>query len=69
MDRAAFERDGAWRFERRLTPDQIDALRTLADERIGDRPGTRLDGEVRLAAFQDGYSTTKTIEKLSGDAA
>jgi D-beta-D-heptose 7-phosphate kinase/D-beta-D-heptose 1-phosphate adenosyltransferase len=25
-------------------------------------------GEVRLAAFQDGYSTTKTIEKLSGDA-
>ncbi len=26
-------------------------------------------GEVRLAAFQDGYSTTKTIEKLSGDAA
>ena len=24
-------------------------------------------GEVRLAAFQDGYSTTKTIEKLSGD--
>ncbi|CAN5267483.1 D-glycero-beta-D-manno-heptose-7-phosphate kinase [soil metagenome] len=26
-------------------------------------------GEVRLATFQDGYSTTKTIEKLSGDAA
>jgi len=26
-------------------------------------------GEVRLAVFQDGYSTTKTIEKLSGDAA
>ena len=51
MDRAAFERDGAWRFERRLAPDQIDALRTLADERIGDRPGTRLDGEVRLAAL------------------
>jgi len=25
-------------------------------------------GEVRLAAFEDGYSTTKTIEKLSGDA-
>ena len=51
MDRAAFERDGAWRFERQLTPDQIDALRTLADERIGDRPGMRLDGEVRLAAL------------------
>jgi D-beta-D-heptose 7-phosphate kinase/D-beta-D-heptose 1-phosphate adenosyltransferase len=26
-------------------------------------------GEVKLARFQDGYSTTKTIEKLSGDAA
>jgi len=26
-------------------------------------------GEVRLARFEDGYSTTKTIEKLSGDAA
>jgi D-beta-D-heptose 7-phosphate kinase/D-beta-D-heptose 1-phosphate adenosyltransferase len=25
-------------------------------------------GEVRLATFQDGYSTTKTIEKLAGDA-
>lgn len=25
-------------------------------------------GEVKLAQFQDGYSTTKTIEKLSGDA-
>lgn len=50
-DRDAFERDGALRFERQLTPDQIEALRTLADERIGDRPGTRLDGEIRLAAL------------------
>ncbi len=51
MDRTAFERDGALRFERQLTADQIEALRTLADERIGDRPGTRLDGEARLAAL------------------
>ena len=51
MDREAFERDGACRFEQQLTPDQIEALRTLADERIGDRPGARLDGEGRLTAL------------------
>jgi hypothetical protein len=51
MDHAAFERDGAWRFERQLTTEQIEELRTLADERIGDRPGMRLNGEVRLAAL------------------
>ncbi len=51
MDRDSFERDGALRFPRQLTADQIEALRTLADERIGDRPGTRLDGEARLAAL------------------
>lgn len=51
MDRAAFERDGALRFERQLTPDQIEALQTLADERIGERPGTRLDGEGSLTAL------------------
>ncbi len=51
MDRDSFERDGALRFPRQLTADQIEALRTLADERIGDRPGTRLDGELRLAAL------------------
>jgi len=51
MDREAFKRDGALRFERRLTSSQIEILRTLADARIGDRPGTRLDGEVELAAL------------------
>lgn len=51
MDREAFERDGALRFERQLMPDQIESLRTLANERVGDRPGTRLDGEDRLRAM------------------
>lgn len=51
MDRAAFERDGALRFAQQLTPDQIEALRMLADERIGDRPGARLDGEDQLATL------------------
>ena len=51
MDDAAFERDGALRFERRLTPDQIEALRALADDRIGSRPGVRLTDEPRLNAL------------------
>ena len=47
-DLAVFEQTGALRFERQLTPDQIDSLRAVADERIGSRPGARLDGEARL---------------------
>jgi hypothetical protein len=51
IDHATFERNGALRFERQLPPDGIEALRMLADERIGDRPGARLDGESRLATL------------------
>jgi len=49
MDLAAFEQDGALRFERQLTQDQIDSLRAVADQRIAGRPGARLDSEARLA--------------------
>ena len=45
-DLAAFEKDGALRFERQLTTDQIESLRAMAD---GSRPGARLDSEARLA--------------------
>lgn len=48
-DLAAFEQNGALRFERQLTAGQIDSLRAVADERIGSRPGARLDSEARLA--------------------
>jgi hypothetical protein len=51
MDRAAFERDGAWRFERQLTPSDIETLRLLADSRIGARPGVRLANEPQLTAM------------------
>ena len=51
MDRAAFERDGAWRFERRLTASDVEPLRLLADSRIGSRPGVRLAEEPQLAAL------------------
>lgn len=51
MDREAFERDGALLFKRQLTLSQVETLRSLADERIGDRPGTRLDGETRLVTL------------------
>ena len=53
-DRDAFERDGALRFERRLTPDQIKVLRFLADERIGaidQRPAAHAVGS--LIRFED----------------
>ncbi|MDQ8030227.1 MAG: phytanoyl-CoA dioxygenase family protein [Brevundimonas sp.] len=42
MDREAFERDGALHAGRRLDDRALDALRTLADARIGARPGARL---------------------------
>jgi len=51
MDRAAFERDGAWRFERRLTASEVEPLRVLADSRLGARPGARLAGEPQLTAL------------------
>jgi hypothetical protein len=56
MDRAAFERDGAWRFERRLTASEVEGLRALADHRIGSRPGVRMSDEPRLTEMlaQDG---------------
>ena len=51
IDRAAFERDGALRFERRLTLPEVEGLRALADDRIGSRPGVRLTDEPRLTAL------------------
>jgi len=51
MDRAAFERDGAWRFERRLSVSEVEDLRALADDRIGSRPGVRLTDEPQLTAL------------------
>ncbi|WP_420471982.1 phytanoyl-CoA dioxygenase family protein [Brevundimonas sp. FT23042] len=48
MDREAFERDGALHAGRRLDADALDALRALADARIGARPGARLAGEPLL---------------------
>lgn len=51
MDRAAFDRDGALRFHLRLTLPEIEALRALADDRIGYRPGVRLTDEPRLIAL------------------
>ncbi|RZJ01782.1 MAG: phytanoyl-CoA dioxygenase [Brevundimonas sp.] len=51
MDRAAFERDGAWRFDRRLTTSEVEGLRALADDRIGQRPGVRLTDEPLLTAL------------------
>lgn len=51
MDRAAFERDGAWRFERQLTAPDVEPLRLLADSRIGNRPGVRLTDEPRMTAL------------------
>lgn len=51
MDPRAFERDGAWRFDRSLSGSDVEALRTLADDRIGSRPGVRLADEPRLTAL------------------
>lgn len=51
MDRAAFERDGAWRFGNCLTTSQVEGLRALSDERIGSRPGVRLTDEPELTAL------------------
>jgi len=51
MDRSSFEREGAWRFERRLGAAQVEALRALADERMEARPGARLRGEPQLNAL------------------
>lgn len=48
MDREAFERDGALHAGRRMDDDALDALRALADARIGARPGARLAGEPLL---------------------
>lgn len=48
IDHEAFARDGALHLPRRLTPDQIDALCTLADARLGGRAGARLAGEPAL---------------------
>ncbi|WP_349681115.1 phytanoyl-CoA dioxygenase family protein [Brevundimonas sp. UBA7664] len=51
MDQAAFERDGALRFKRQLSVADIEALRALADARIGSRPGVRLADEPRLTVL------------------
>ena len=51
MDRTAFERDGAWRFEGRLTASDIEPLRLLADDRIGACPGVRLADEPQLTTL------------------
>jgi len=61
MDRAAFERDGAWRFERRLTASDVEPLRLLADSRIGSRPGIRLAEEPQLTALLGPDGTVGTI--------
>lgn len=48
MDRAVFERDGVWRFKRRLTVSEIETLRELAEDRLGSQPGVRLTNEPLL---------------------
>lgn len=51
MDRAAFERNGAVRFEGVLAPCEIERLRALANEHVQDRPGARLTGDRWLSTF------------------
>lgn len=51
IDRSAFERDGAVHLGRRLADFDIETLRTLADDRIGARPGARLTDESTLSAL------------------
>ncbi|MBI2260484.1 MAG: phytanoyl-CoA dioxygenase family protein [Caulobacterales bacterium] len=48
IDSAAFERDGALRFERQLTAADLETLKSLADERAAERPGRRIAGDPRL---------------------
>ncbi|CAN7222634.1 phytanoyl-CoA dioxygenase family protein [Brevundimonas sp. LjRoot202] len=51
MDREAFERDGVLHAGGPLAESEVDLLRALADERIGSRPGARLEGEPVLVAL------------------
>ena len=51
MDRQAFERDGVIFAGRRLADADVTALRALADQRIGHRPGVRLGDEPVLTSL------------------
>lgn len=48
-DEPPFERDGAQHFPARLTPEQVERLRAVADAHLGARPGARLTGSDDLA--------------------
>lgn len=51
IDREAFERDGAIRAEDVLQAADIERLRALADESVGDHPGARLNGNHWLSSY------------------
>jgi len=53
----------------RLRPDVlIKGADYTKDKVVGATEVESWGGVVRLADFADGYSTTKTIEKMTGDA-
>lgn len=51
MDREAFERDGAARFDRALPADALERIRDLAEPFLNDRPGARLTGDAWLSTL------------------
>ena len=61
---------GAMALIERLKPDVlIKGSDYTKDKVVGAAEVESWGGEVRLADFADGYSTTKTIEKMTGEKA
>ena len=69
IDREAFERDGAVRVEGVLQAADIERLRALADEAVGDRPGARLGGDHWLASLLCDGAPARIAAGLSTPAA
>ncbi|GAA0626165.1 hypothetical protein GCM10009422_23660 [Brevundimonas kwangchunensis] len=67
--RTAFEREGAAHFPHVLSSDDVERLRLLADESLGDRPGVRLSGDQWLADLLTTGTPCRVAASLTSDAA